>query len=328
MIVKTKCDFLITGYSGFVGKFFLDFLDNIGETINVVCISRKSVTDENHYKNLKITVEAADLNNRLKIQDILYYYQPQYILHLAAYSSVAYSWKYPIESFNNNTNIFLNLLESIRILKIPCRLLSVGSSEEYGIVKPNDIPLNENTLLNPISPYAVARVSQEMLSKLYVESYDLDIVMTRSFNHCGPEQTDQFVISSLTRKILMYRTKYENKILTGDLTIIRDFLDVRDVVRAYYLLLVKGIKGEVYNVCSGTGYSIGQILEKLCKLVGITCPIDIDQKLIRPNDNPIIIGNNEKLISCTHWNIQYSIDDSLSDIVKFWKIKLRNEGII
>ena len=133
-------DYLITGFAGFVSKYFLEYLDNLGHPIHIIGVARTK-SEVKKYKNLVVTVEYADLNDRLRVQDILAYYRPKYIVHLASDSSVAYSWKYPINSFQNNTNIFLNLLESVRVINLNCRILSVGSSEEYGIVNKENLPL-------------------------------------------------------------------------------------------------------------------------------------------------------------------------------------------
>ena len=188
-----------------------------------------------------------------RLRTIISDIKPDYILHLASFSSVAYSWKHPEESFSNNCNIFLNLVDAVRQTCPKCRILSVGSSEEYGDIPHADLPLRENQPLNPISPYAVARVSQELLSKVYVHAFGMQIIMTRSFNHVGPRQDERFVIPSFIKRVLDIKRsgKEAGEIETGDLTIVRDFVDVRDVVEAYYMLLTRGTPGEVYNICSG-----------------------------------------------------------------------------
>ena len=180
--------------------------------------------------------------------------------------------------------------------------------------------------LNPISPYAVARVSQEMLSQCYINSYKLDIILTRSFNHTGPRQHDIFVIPSFIKQILE-KTKTGNineiTLFTGDVLIVRDFLDVRDVVRAYYLLLEKGISGELYNVCSGVIRSIKDIINILSDLLSVHINIEVDKDKIRPGDNKVIIGDNSKITELTGWTPQISIYDSLSDIITYWKSELK-----
>lgn len=313
--------YLITGFSGFVSHHFLEYLDSLEEKIQVQGIDiNKPDFDYNSFKNIDCSFNKMDLLNKEDVDDIIYQFQPDYILHLASFSSVAFSWQNPVVSFTNNTNIFLNLLEQVKNLGLKCRILSVGSSEEYGNVNENDIPLKEDSKLNPVSPYAVARVSQELLSKVYVDGYDLDIALTRSFNHIGPRQKDIFVISSFVKKIVEIKHKNtETKIATGNLEIIRDFLDVRDVVRAYYEILQRGKKGEIYNICSGEGTSLNTIVTMISNILEIEIETLQDPSLVRPNDNKIIIGDNTKITSEIGWKPTISLDKSLRDIVKYWE---------
>ncbi|WDF47286.1 GDP-mannose 4,6-dehydratase [Chryseobacterium sp. KACC 21268] len=313
--------YLITGFSGFVSHHFLEYLDSLEEKIQVQGIDiNKPDFDYNSFKNIDCSFNMMDLLNKEDVDDIIYQFQPDYILHLASFSSVAFSWQNPVVSFTNNTNIFLNLLEQVKNLGLKCRILSVGSSEEYGNVNEKDIPLKEDSKLNPVSPYAVARVSQELLSKVYVDGYDLDIALTRSFNHIGPRQKDIFVISSFVKKIVEIKHKNtEPKIATGNLEIIRDFLDVRDVVRAYYEILQRGKKGEIYNICSGEGTSLNTIVTMISNILEIEIETLQDPSLVRPNDNKIIIGDNTKITSEIGWKPTISLDKSLRDIVKYWE---------
>ena len=312
--------FLITGFSGFVSKHFIEYLESLQQNVSVVGI------DINHpefvitaFQFVHCSFSKIDLLDKNQVDNIIYQFQPTYILHLASFSSVAFSWKNPVSSFSNNTNIFLNLLEQIRAMKLNCRVLSIGSSEEYGDVEQHDIPLKEQHTLKPVSPYAVARVSQEMLSKIYVDGYGLDIVMTRSFNHIGPGQRDIFVISSFAKQLVdIKKNKRKPELITGDLSIVRDFLDVRDVVRAYHDLFHKGRKGEVYNVCSGIGTSLEVIIKKMMELLDIQVDTKLDELLIRPKDNYIILGSNEKIKSETGWYTTYTLENSLTDILKYW----------
>lgn len=175
---------------------------------------------------VKITFENIDLLDISRIRNLFTRFVPDYILHLASFSSVAYSWKNPSASFANNTNIFLNIAETASEFNSKCRILSVGSSEEYGIVDAKDLPVKESFSLKPASPYAVARVSQEMLSKVYVDSMNLDIILTRSFNHIGPYQDTRFAVPSFISRILEIKNsgKNEGKIVTGDITVIDPLL--------------------------------------------------------------------------------------------------------
>lgn len=313
--------YLITGFSGFVSQYFIDFLE--GNQIKSNILGVDIVEDHQNYQYKYVSIEYRKINlmDRSEIEQMIYIFQPDYILHFASYSSVAFSWKNPVLSFQNNTNIFLNLVETIRKLQLKSRVLSIGSSEQYGNINIKHLPLEEIQPLDPVSPYAVARVAQEMLSKVYAESYGVDIVMTRSFNHIGPKQKDIFVISSFAKKIaeIEKSTQKAGKIETGDISIIRDFLDVRDVVKAYYALLMKGKKGEVYNVCSGNGMALSKIIEILANISHTNIYPTINKELVRPNDNRIIVGSNNKLKNETGWTPEISIEQSLADIYQYWK---------
>lgn len=234
---------------------------------------------------------------------------------------MAYSWEHPVQSFQNNTNIFLNLIDAVRKSNIDTRILSIGSSEEYGNVNDEDLPLKEDHKLNPVSPYAVARISQEYLSRVYMDGYGIDIVLTRSFNHIGPMQKSVFVVSSLAKQLVELRNTGKNKgsIVTGDVSIVRDFTDVRDVVRAYYLLLKEGKKGHVYNVCSGIGLSIKDLIDIMAKHLNIEVDINTDNRLIRPADNKKIIGSNEKIKRELRWRNNIPLEQSLKDIICYWE---------
>jgi GDP-4-dehydro-6-deoxy-D-mannose reductase len=261
-----------------------------------------------------------DLLDREGIEGIIRQFQPDCILHLASYSSVAFSWRNPVTSFQNNTNIFLNLLEAVHSVNPGIRILSIGSSEEYGTLAEGKEIFHEDVALNPISPYAVARVSQEMLSKVYAKGYGFDIVMTRSFNHIGPGQKETFVVASFAKRLVEMKRGGVTapKLITGDISLIRDFVDVRDVVRAYDGLLKKGKKGEIYNICSGSGYSLRDIIGQLVSILGIEVITETDEKLIRPSDNKIIIGSNKKIKRDIGWAPEITLRRSLEDVISFW----------
>lgn len=313
--------FLVTGFSGFVSRHFLEYLENhqVESLVKGMDVSCPEYEQRN-FRFVKFEFEKMDLLDKEKVRNILYKFQPDYILHLASYSSVAFSWKEPIISFQNNTNIFLNLLEAVHKLNLPARILSVGSSEEYGNIEKKDVPVTEEHLLKPSSPYAVARVAQELLSQIYANGYGLNIVMTRSFNHIGPFQKDIFVVPYLVKQIVGIKKRGKTgELVTGDIEIVRDFTDVRDVVSAYYLLLTRGKKGEIYNVCSGQGFSIKQIIDKLCNKLNIDVNIQVDPNLVRPVDNRIIIGSNKKLKTSYVWEQKYTIEESLEDMIRHWQ---------
>jgi GDP-4-dehydro-6-deoxy-D-mannose reductase len=311
--------FLITGFSGFVSRHFIEYLENnqIRAMIKGIDLYDPEFGREK-FKYVTYDFDRIDLLDKGKVENAIFEFQPDFILHLASFSSVAFSWKEPNISFQNNTNIFLNLLEAIRKLNIHSRILSIGSSEEYGNVEPKDLPLTEDHPLKPVSPYAVARVSQELLSKIYVQGYGLDIVMTRSFNHFGPFQKDIFALPSFIKQMVEMKRRgaKTNKLLTGDIAIIRDFTDVRDVASAYYRLLTMGKKGEVYNVCSGTGWSLKEIIDKISLILKIDIQIFPEAGLFRPDDNKAIVGSNEKLKSAVQWAPEYTLEKTLCEIIR------------
>jgi len=321
--------YLITGFSGFVSKHFLEYLDACGEKAEVYGIDiNQPDFDLSRFTNIKCYFRELNLLNKDDISNVLFQVHPDYILHLASFSSVAYSWSNPVASFVNNTNIFLNLVEQLRVLHSPCRMLSVGSSEEYGNMNAGDMPLKENGLLNPISPYAVARVSQEMLSRVFVDGYGMDIVMTRSFNHMGPGQKDVYAVSSFAKQLVESKNRGDKtcRLVVGDVSIIRDYVDVRDVVKAYYLLLKHGSRGETYNVCKGEGIALSEIVKMMAKILDVSVEININKELFRPNDNRIIVGSNKKIFEAVGWTPKITLEDTLKDIIGYWSSKLILSG--
>ena len=322
---------LITGISGFVGGHFVHYLNTHHHDLEIHGISRSGpawdfvpaipgLTDNSHFHR-------ADLKDISKIKSLIEEIQPDYIVHLAAQSSVAESWKTPVDSFMNNTNIFLNIIDTVRLNDFTARVLSVGSSEQYGIVSEKDLPLDEEKLQHPANPYAVARVAQEQLARIYAEGYGLDICCTRSFNHCGPGQSDRFVVSSIVRQfVLIAHGSQEPVIHIGNEAIVRDFIDVRDVADVYYLLLARGKRGEVYNVCSGQGRAIKDIVTVLSGMLDISVRIKQEQSQIRPIDNPRIVGSNEKIRRELGWQPMIPFEQTLQSMIDYWDRRLKHES--
>ena len=308
--------YLITGICGFVGKHFMRFLSQNHPGCEVLGMDINPKPENLCYGVNNFQYVQADLLDSAAVKRSLASFRPDYVLHLASVSSVAKSWEMPVESFKNNTNIFLNLVEIIRELNFRTRILSIGSSEEYGNYTQNEMPLKEEYELRPSSPYSVARVSQELLSNLYAKGYGLDIVMTRSFNHIGPHQSDKFAISSFVKQLVeISRRRRENVINVGNIEVIRDFLDVRDVVDIYYTLLMEGKSAEVYNVCSGVGIKLRDIIEKAAKTLDIDVQINIDSARIRTTDATVIIGDNSKIRKEFGWTPKFTLDETIKDMI-------------
>lgn len=310
---------LITGASGFVASHFIEYIYNEYPEYEIIGIDREE--PRNDYFRVKDRLQISFYKvNLLDFDELFKVFtttMPDYVLHLAAFSSVAYSWKYPEESFQNNCNIFLNLIHVIQKTNPECRVLSVGSSEEYGNVRHEDLPIRENQPVVPLSPYAVARVSQEMMSKVYVDAYGMKIILTRSFNHIGPRQDKRFVVPSFINRILDLAENGETSgvIETGDLKIIRDFVDVRDVVRAYFLLLTQGTPGEIYNICSGKGIVLADIIDFIADEIGIEVKTEVNLEFVRPRDNMEVVGSPYKIETELGWKPQRDLYDTLKDMI-------------
>lgn len=310
---------MITGVSGFVGHHFIDFLyrENIQMEICGVDLREPTYDLDQYRDKLSIQFQSINLLDMESIRNVFQNFVPDYILHLASFSSVAYSWQHPEDSFCNNTNLFLNLMTVVGEFNKSCRILSVGSSEEYGNVTIEDVPIKERLAVKPSSPYAIARVSQEMLSKLYVDSFGYNVVMTRSFNHIGPWQDERFVVPSFIKRIrdIKESGKTEGVIETGDTSIVRDFVDVRDVVRAYYLLLTKAEAGSIYNICSGEGIALSNLIDRIADEFGVVVTTKVNPDYVRPNDNRVMIGENYKIKHDLGWIPKIPLEKTLADMI-------------
>ncbi len=312
---------LITGISGFVGGHFCEYLTKHPARYEIYGISRSPPSWDFVTKDVfnHVHFEKSDLMDISKIKAIVNDIEPDYIMHLAAQSSVAESWKSPVSSFINNTNIFLNVLDIVRQADFPCKILSIGSSEQYGIVGEDDLPLNEERPLRPANPYAVARVAQELLARVYIDGYGMNICCTRSFNHCGPGQSDTFVVSSIVKQFVKVMRGEQDPIINiGNGAVIRDFLDIHDVISAYLLILENGRSGEVYNVCSGKGHSIRDIVTLLSDIYRLPIEIKEDRSQFRPVDNPRIIGSYQKINNDLNWAPVIPLEASIQSIYRYW----------
>lgn len=311
---------LITGFSGFVSRHFLNYLveNNLSYEVLGVDVNLPKFAMEDYAPTLAMSFEQVNLLDKEAVEDMIATFRPDYILHLASFSSVAYSWQHPADCFMNNTSIFLNVTEALRKHDLcDCRLLSVGSSEEYGYVKKEELPLQEDMPLVPVNPYAVARVSQEMMAKVLADSFGMQIMLTRSFNHMGPFQDERFVIPSFVRRILDIAESgaKSGEIETGDTSIVRDFVDVRDVVRAYYRLLLDGKAGEVYNICGEKGVSLAEVVDQIADIVGVSVTTRVNPDFVRPGDNQVVIGSAEKIRQDIGWTAEIPLRQTLMDMI-------------
>lgn len=318
---------IITGVAGFVAQHFLNYVNELNKPIEVLGFyhhSKPTFTQKN-YAHIKLQLLQIDIFNTSSFEKAMVQFNPTHILHLAALSSVAESWKKPDEYILGNISMILNIAEVMRKHSLTGRLLSVGSAEEYGKLLENyPDGISEQTPSNPISPYGIARVTQRKIVELYAENFGLNIIHTRSFNHFGTGQKENFVIPSFAKQMVAQQLTGSKKVslTVGDISVIRDFTDVRDVVSAYYLILLNGINGEVYNVCSGNSYTLKDILKQMAKLLQVELSYTTNKDYLRPNENKQLKGNPAKLKNSTGWTPKYNMETSLQDLLAYWKEKL------
>lgn len=250
------------------------------------------------------------------IQDI----HPDIIIHLAAQSSPQLSFSKPQLTFNINVIGTINLYEALRKLDLDPVIISVGSAAEYGKISPQAIPVTEQTELHPLDPYGASKVAMYYCDQFYHETYQMKIIHTRAFNHFGPFQPDTFAIASFCRQIAeIEQGKKPPLIQVGNLDAIRDYLDVRDVVRAYWILALNGKIGEIYNICSGVGHKMQEILDFLLKNAEVEIAIEMDPDRMRPADIPYLLGSNEKICRDMKWIPNFDFQESLIDTLNFWR---------
>jgi GDP-4-dehydro-6-deoxy-D-mannose reductase len=311
---------LITGITGFAGSHLADLcLTKKGVELFGIVRWRSRTENIEHIWD-KVKLLECDLRDATSTRDAIEEIRPDYIFHLAAQSFVPTSWNAPTESLVTNIVGQLNVFEAVRKIKLACRIQIACSSEEYGMVYPGEVPIRETNPLRPLSPYAVSKVGQDMLAYQYFMSYRTDVVRTRGFNHTGPRRPAIFVCSDFAKQIIdIERGARKPVIRVGNLDARRDFTDVRDIVRAYWLALEKGKSGEVYNLCSGTSYRIGEILEMLLSLAGVKAEVEQDAARLRPSDVPHLEGSSEKFRADTGWEPEIPFERTLRDLLDFWR---------
>lgn len=299
---------LITGAGGFVGNYLIKEFGNHDYNVIACDINKGDAFDEN--------VEYYDMNilDKQRVEEIIEKCKPNYLINLAAISSVGLSWNIPDKTMEVNVIGTLNLLEAIHKKCPTCKVLLIGSSEEYEM---KDEPLKEEDIVNANNPYGISKIAQENFAKLYKEKYGLNIVCTRSFNHTGVGQLEQFVIPSFCKQVAQIdKTGKEGKIYVGNLSAYRDLSDVKDIVKVYRALLENETKDLVYNVGSGKVYKIEDLLKYIISLCSQKVEIIIDKEKIRPIDTPYICCDNSK--TAQYFN-GTDIKDTIKEIYNHYK---------
>lgn len=311
---------LITGITGFAGSHLAELCLSKKDVELYGMIRWRSRMENIEHIQDRIRLLECDLRDASSTRDVIEEVRPGLIFHLAAQSFVPTSWKAPSESLQTNIIGQLNIFEAVRKLGLDCRIQIACSSEEYGMVYPDEVPIKESNPLRPLSPYGVSKVGQDMLGYQYFMSFGMKIVRTRGFNHTGPRRAPVFVCSDFARQIIDIEKGLKQPVMeVGNLDAKRDFTDVRDMVRAYWLSLEKGTPGSVYNICTGRSYSIREILGKLVEISGVRVDVRTDKGRLRPSDVPLLEGDNSAFRKDTGWEPVIPMEKTLADLLDFWR---------
>jgi len=312
---------LVTGVTGFAGSHLVDYIlaEKPGTEITGIQRWRSRTENIEHFAD-KIRLVECDLRDASSVRDVLDEERPDWIFHLAAQSFVPTSWTAPTESLVTNIIGQLNIFEAVKKLGIKPRIQLACSSEEYGLVLENELPIKETNPLRPLSPYAVSKVGQDMLGYQYWMSFRIPVVRTRGFNHEGPRRGPVFVCSDFAKQIAdIEKGRRPPVVRVGNLTARRDFTDVRDVVRAYWLALEKGEPGEVYNIASGRAWTIREMLDLLLSLSKSKIKVEEDPARMRPSDVPVLLGDSSKFRDRTGWSPSIPFEKTIADLLAYWR---------
>ena len=291
---------LVTGSKGFVGQWLIRHLEANGD------------------EAVGLDAEV-DVTDAPAIAKAITLARPEAICHLAAQASVGASWSDPAATYLVNTVGAVNVLSAAAACDNAPRVLLVSSSEVYGRIRPNDLPVREGAPFAPVSPYAASKAAAELAGMQAWLGEGLEVVRARPFNHTGPGQRTDFVVPALARQVAEAVASGADALYTGNLEPKRDITDVRDVVRAYRLLLERGDAGEAYNVCSGVSVSIREVAERLLRIAGLDLPVVVDEDRVRPVEIPELRGDPSKLQAATGWRPEIGLDQTLADVVGYWE---------
>lgn len=314
---------LITGISGFVGSHLAEYL--LEETEWEVAGTVFGPADSILHLRDRVRLYPAELSRLEVVSFILEDARPDVIFHLAAQPLPSLSFEDPWYTLENNIRMQLNILEAVRRLGMPARVLVVGSSEEYGMIYAHELPVTENNPLRPMNPYAVSKIAQDMLGLQYYLSYGVATVRVRPFNHIGPRQRLGFVVPDLAKQVAEAEAGLREPVIhVGSLDVSRDFSDVRDIVRAYHLAITRGEAGDVYNIGSGKARTIRSLLEGLIRLSHVPLTYQEDRARVRPVDVPCVQADCTKFRAQTGWEPRIDFERSLRDILDYWRAEIRS----
>ncbi len=314
---------LVTGATGFVGSHLLTYLYQ--ENVGAIYAAKRRRSDMSFVSSSPpvewVEMDVTDAHNVLStIKDI----SPSRIFHLAAQSFVPTSWKAPQETMTTNAIGTVNILEAVRVLATKTLIHIAGTSEEYGFVLPNELPVTEESPLRPLSPYGVSKVAADLFGQQYYRSYGLHVVITRAFNHTGPRRGEMFAESTFAKQIARIEKSLQDPVIkVGNLDAARDYSDVRDIVRAYWLALERCEPGQVYNISSSKSIRIGDLLDCLLSCARVrNIRTEVDVTRLRPSDVPRLEGDCSKFKRMTGWAPEIPLQKTLEDLLEYWRGKV------
>ncbi len=313
---------MIIGAAGFVGSYLIQYLKEDGMEVYATKLPHEKIENED------ARIFDLDILDREAIVSLLFEIRPDYIFHLAAQSSVGLAWKNPGLTIDVNIKGSVNVMDAVRELYYKPRVLLIGSGEEYGHIKPGETPIGEENMIRPGNIYAATKVCQNMIGNIYAQAYDMELMMVRAFNHIGPTQAPMFVVADFCKQVAEIEQGLRNPVMyVGNLEAKRDFTDVRDVVRAYALLIKYGMPGETYNVGSGYAISIREILDDIIALSPCDITVEVDANKLRPVDVPIIAADIAKIKELTGWEPRISLKQTIKETLDYWRDMIKKESV-
>lgn len=312
---------LITGITGFAGSHLADYLiDKEGVEVHGIRRPRSRI----EFLRYDVHYHDGDITDYTSMATVIRKVHPDYIFHMAAQSFVPLSWEAPQATLTANVIGTLNILDATQSNCPTATVHIAGSSEEYGMVKPDECPITEDQPLRPLSPYGVSKVAADLLGQQYHRSYGLKVIITRAFNHTGPRRGEQFVTSKIAKQLALIKLgKAEPALTLGNLEAVRDFTDVRDMVRAYWLAVNRCQPGLPYNIGTGKGYKVLDVLSQLLQIAELTIPVEQDLQFMRLSDVPRLICDSTAFRNATGWKPEIPFEQTLRDLFDYWMERLK-----
>jgi GDP-4-dehydro-6-deoxy-D-mannose reductase len=311
---------LVTGLNGFAGSHLAEYLLSAGMEVCGILRPGQRIIDSLRHA---VAVYDVELTQAPQVAKVMKEVSPDLIFHLAAQSAVTRSWEDPAGTLNNNIIGQLNVLQAVIAAEIDPKILILGSKEEYGMLYPEELPVKEENPLRPTNPYGVSKIAQDMMGYQYFRSHGLNCVRVRPFNHLGPRQREEFVVASFAKQVAEAEAGLKETIIrVGNIEVKRDLTDVRDIVKGYYLALLRGEPGEVYNIGSGRATPLRWVLDFFLNRSKGDISVEQDPSRLRPGEVMESVCDCSKLREKTGWQPEIPLEETLGDVLEYWREKV------